>query len=88
MQYRIADRFLDGYKRRFIGIAMFTAQEEAVEMLYRIQSRSPGSPLAEKAMLRTADFYFDDQTGHCESAALAGPTGHVISGIRNPVLGG
>jgi 5'-nucleotidase len=34
------------------------------------------------------DFYFDDQTGHCESAALAGPTGHVISGIRNPVLGG
>ena len=31
------------------------------------------------------DFYFDDQTGHCESAALAGPTGHVISGIRNAV---
>jgi 5'-nucleotidase len=31
------------------------------------------------------DFYFDDQTGHCESAALAGPTGHVISGIRNLV---
>ncbi len=30
------------------------------------------------------DFYFDDQTRHCESAALAGPTGHVISGIRNP----
>ena len=29
------------------------------------------------------DFFFDDQTGHCDSAALAGPTGHVISGIRN-----
>ena len=29
------------------------------------------------------DFFFDDQTGHCESAAAFGPTGHVISGIRN-----
>lgn len=29
------------------------------------------------------DFFFDDQTGHCESAAKAGPTGHVIAGITN-----
>ena len=29
------------------------------------------------------DFYFDDQTRHCESAAQAGPTGHVPSGIAN-----
>ena len=30
------------------------------------------------------DFFFDDQTGHCESAHSAqAPTGHVISGIRN-----
>lgn len=29
------------------------------------------------------DFFFDDQTRHCESAALAGPTGHVRSGIVN-----
>jgi 5'-nucleotidase len=29
------------------------------------------------------DFYFDDQTRHCESAAQAGPTGHVVSGIAN-----
>lgn len=29
------------------------------------------------------DFFFDDQTGHCDSAAMAGPTGHVISGIAN-----
>lgn len=31
------------------------------------------------------DFFFDDQTGHCDSAANAGPTGHVISGIRNSI---
>jgi 5'-nucleotidase len=33
------------------------------------------------------DFYFDDQTGHCESAAAVGPTGHVISGIANALPG-
>jgi len=29
------------------------------------------------------DFFFDDQTRHCESAARVGPTGHVVSGIAN-----
>ncbi len=29
------------------------------------------------------DFFFDDQTGHCESAAKVGPTGQVVSGIKN-----
>ncbi len=29
------------------------------------------------------DFYFDDQTRHCESAAHVGPAGHVVSGIAN-----
>ena len=29
------------------------------------------------------DFFFDDQTGHCESAARVGPAGHVLSGVTN-----
>lgn len=29
------------------------------------------------------DFFFDDQTGHCESAAVAAPTGHVVHGVAN-----
>lgn len=29
------------------------------------------------------DFFFDDQTHHCESAAVFTPTGHVVSGIAN-----
>lgn len=29
------------------------------------------------------DFFFDDQTRHCQSAAQAGPVGHVVSGIAN-----
>ena len=57
-QYDIADAFLDGYKRKFLGLAILPARDEAVEMLYRIQQRSPGSPLAEKSLLRTCDYYF------------------------------
>ncbi len=29
------------------------------------------------------DFFFDDQTGHCESAARYGPAGHVPAGVAN-----
>ncbi len=29
------------------------------------------------------DFFFDDQTGHCDPAAQVGPTGHVPSGVKN-----
>ena len=29
------------------------------------------------------DFFFDDQTAHCESGARVGPTGHVVSGVAN-----
>ena len=29
------------------------------------------------------DFFFDDQTRHCDSAAQVAPTGHVAAGIRN-----
>ncbi|MCC7058929.1 MAG: 5'-nucleotidase [Burkholderiaceae bacterium] len=29
------------------------------------------------------DFFFDDQTGHCESAARSGPAGHVPAGVAN-----
>ena len=29
------------------------------------------------------DFFFDDQTGYCDTAARVGPTGHVVSGVKN-----
>ena len=60
-QYAIADAFLEGYRTRLFGIPMFRAYDDGIEMLYRIQNRSPGSPLAEKALLRSADYYFDDR---------------------------
>ena len=31
------------------------------------------------------DFFFDDQTGHVDNAAPHVPSGHVASGVSNPV---
>ncbi|HEX9081281.1 MAG TPA: 5'-nucleotidase [Holophagaceae bacterium] len=33
------------------------------------------------------DFFFDDQTGYCDTAAKVGPTGHVVSGVKNEESG-
>ena len=57
-QYDIADRFLRGYKRRLFGLHILGAAEEGIDMLFRIQERAPGSPLAERSLLRTADYYY------------------------------
>jgi outer membrane assembly lipoprotein YfiO len=59
-QYEIADGYLKGHKDRFLGLPILDRTEEAIEMLYRVQQRSPGSPLAEKALLRTADYYYSN----------------------------
>ncbi len=58
MQFRIGDSYLSGYKQRVFGIPAITVPDDGIEIMYRIQQRSPGSPLAEKALLRTADYYF------------------------------
>lgn len=60
-QYDIADAFLNGYKRVFLWFKVLDTSDEAVEMMYRIRQRAPGSPLAERALLRTADYYFNDR---------------------------
>ena len=46
-QFEIADAFLNGYKRRILYMPILGAEEEGIEMMYRIEQRSPGSPLAE-----------------------------------------
>lgn len=59
-QYRIASDYLAGHKDSLLGLPIVGREDEAIEMLYRIQQRSPGSPLAEKSLLRTADYYYAD----------------------------
>jgi outer membrane protein assembly factor BamD (BamD/ComL family) len=60
-QFDIADAFLNGYKRVFLWFRILDASDEGIIMMFRIQQRAPGSPLSERALLDTADFYFNDQ---------------------------
>jgi outer membrane assembly lipoprotein YfiO len=60
-QFDIAQAYLDGYKDTFLGMHIVDEGAEAVQMMWRIQQRAPGSPLAEQAMLSTADYYFNDR---------------------------
>jgi outer membrane assembly lipoprotein YfiO len=61
LQFTIADAYLNGYKRVFLWWRVVDASDDGIEMMYRIQERAPGSPLAEKALLHTANYYFDDE---------------------------
>lgn len=57
-EYNIADAFLKGEKRTFIWFKIFPADDDAIELLNRIQDRQRGSTVAEMAGLRIADYYF------------------------------
>ena len=56
-QYAIADSYLSGRGDLFLFLPV-NRSDEAAEMLFRVQNRLPGSPLAERALRRTADFYY------------------------------
>jgi len=58
LQYKIADDFLGSFRKKFLGLPILKMDDEAIEMLFRIQERSPGSPIAERSLLRTADYYY------------------------------
>jgi outer membrane protein assembly factor BamD (BamD/ComL family) len=58
-QYMIAEAFLTGRKRRLWGIFRVSAKDDAIEMLQRIAAAAPGTDIAERALLRVADHYFD-----------------------------
>ena len=83
-QYQIADAYLRGYKNRLFGLPILGAQEDGVEMLFRIQERAPGSPLADRALLRTADYYYD----HAEYDLAADAYGFYARRYpRSPLIG-
>ena len=58
-EYQIAVAYANGLRRKFFGtFRWLNADEEAQELLIRIQERLPGSELAERAGMELADFYF------------------------------
>jgi len=57
-EYQIAEAFLSGKKRILLGFLPLPAREEGLSILERIVEHAPGSPAAEKALLRIADDHY------------------------------
>ncbi len=58
-EFDIAKAYAHGLKKKFFGtFRVVSADDDAQELLIRIQERLPGSALAEKAGMELADFYF------------------------------
>lgn len=57
-ELQIALKYAGGMKRRVWGMRIFDATDIAVELFIRVQERTPGSNLAERAAIELADFYY------------------------------
>jgi TolA-binding protein len=58
-EYEIAERYFAGEKRRFLGMPIIDARPDAVEILTRIHERHPESNLAQRALMRLANYYYN-----------------------------
>ncbi len=83
LQFAIGDSLLSGRKLSFAGLGILDGSDDAIEMMFRIQQRSAGSPMAERALRRTADYYFSQ--GDFDLAADAYGA-HAKTYPRNPNL--
>ncbi|MBX3357022.1 MAG: outer membrane protein assembly factor BamD [Phycisphaeraceae bacterium] len=54
----IGVRYVNGFKRKFLGMRILDADDIGQELLLRVQERLPGSRLAERAGIELADYYF------------------------------
>lgn len=68
-EYAISQQYAAGYKRRFLGMRVLSAKDEAEEMFIRIQERAPGSALGEDASMALGEYYYRE--GKMRSAVAA-----------------
>lgn len=54
----IGVRYLEGYKRKILGVRILNADDIGEELLIRCQERLPGSRIAERAGIELADYYY------------------------------
>ncbi|MEM8782432.1 MAG: outer membrane protein assembly factor BamD [Planctomycetota bacterium] len=60
-EFAIAQVFLDGWRRKLLGIPVLPTDGEGEELLIRVQERAPGSRVGHDASLALADYYFRQQ---------------------------
>jgi len=65
-EFAIAVAFLAGVKQKFLGMRLFSAYDEALDMLDRITMRAPSATLAEEAIKAKAEYFY--RTGQFELA--------------------
>lgn len=58
-EYKIGEAFLKGRKRKALKMFWIHAYEEGVDIMMRISTHSPNSEIAQRSLLRVADYYFD-----------------------------
>jgi outer membrane assembly lipoprotein YfiO len=58
-EFTIARAFLQGRRRRAMKIFRVSARDDGIDILMRIAAHSPGSDLAERALLQVADYHYD-----------------------------
>lgn len=57
-ELEIAIRYVNGYRRKFLGMRIQSADDVGEELLVRVQERLPQSRLAERAGIELADYYY------------------------------
>jgi len=57
-ELEIGVKYVNGMRRKFLGIRFSGASKAGEELLVRVQERMVGSVLAERAMIELADFYY------------------------------
>ena len=57
----IGVRYVNGLRRRFLGVRLLDSTDIGEELLIRVQERLPGSRLAERAGIELADYYFRER---------------------------
>ena len=58
-EFEIAVQYLNGLRRRFLGMRLVSGEDAGIELLIRVQERVPGSQLADRANITLADHFFD-----------------------------
>jgi len=57
-EFKCAEAFLAGKKRVAAGIFRLPATDDGLDILMKIAEHAPGSNIAERALMRIADFYY------------------------------
>jgi len=62
--YQIAEAFLEGRRRRVLGVPLLKDSGYGVALLERVQAHDPTGPLADRAVMRIANHYFHKGTDY------------------------